>query len=85
MTSFPLVVDPLLSSSTPILPMLAVSVYDDFQIPTSGGSSKMVVEGIPPTPLPSPLSTKLLKKIRKWEYVDLSLLLEDQANRIPEE
>ena len=32
-----------------------------------------------------PLSIKLLEKIRRWEYVDLSLLLEDQANRMPEE
>jgi len=31
------------------------------------------------------LSTKLLEKIRKWEYVDLTLLLEDQCNRPLEE
>jgi len=52
--------DPLLLSSTPTLPVLATSLDDDFPIPTSGGSSKVVVEGVLPTP-----STKLLEKIMK--------------------
>ena len=49
-TGFPLVVDSVLSSSssTPTLPVLATSVVDDFPIPPSGGSSKVVVEGMPP-------------------------------------
>jgi len=47
-TGFSFVVDPLLLSSTPNLPVLATSVDDDFPIPTLGGSSKVVVEGMPP-------------------------------------
>jgi len=51
------------------------SVDDDLSVLTPGGSSAVIVEGMPP------LSTKLLEKIRRWEYVDLALLLENQCNR----
>jgi len=44
-TAFPLVVDPLLSSSTPTLPVLVTSLDDDFTIPTSGELSKVVYSG----------------------------------------
>jgi len=72
-------VDPLLPSSSPTLPNLVTSVDNDLSVSTSGGPSTVVVEGMPP------LSTKLLEKIRRWEYVDLALLLEDQGNRPLEE
>ena len=38
----------------------------------------LVVEGLPP------ISTKLLDKIRRWEFVDLSLLLHDPSSKAEE-
>ena len=75
---FPLAVDPLLSSLSPTLPSLAPA-DDESTTLISGGSSTVIIEGM------LPLSNKLLDKIRKWEYVDLALLLDDQCSRLPEE
>ena len=38
----------------------------------------LVAEGLPP------ISTKLLDKIRRWEFVDLSLLLHDPSSKAEE-
>ena len=71
----PLPVDPLLTSSLPSLPSLvspSQSVVPS--VPTSllKNPASVVAEGIPPIP------TKLLEKIRCWEFIDLSMLSGEQ-------
>ena len=48
---------------------------------SAAAASTVIVEGM----LPPPLSTKLLDKIPKWDYVDLTLLLDDQCSKPPED
>ena len=72
---FHLPVDPLLSSG-PSLPPLGSLVEDEPPHTPTSGSSTVIKEGLPPIP------TKLVERIRKWEYVDLAQLLDD--NRQPE-
>ena len=75
-SSLPLLpTDPTLIRSTPTLPSLG-DLGSWFKLPSDSPktSSSVIAEGIPP------ISTKLLERIQKWEFVDLaSLLAGDQA------
>ena len=71
---FHLPVDPLLATG-PALPPLGLPSEDD-PPSVSTGVSTVIAEGLPPLP------TKLIERIRRWEYVDLAFLLDD--HRQPE-
>ena len=72
---------------TPLLPVdPSLETHDKTELPKltdfnledvvpSKPPSVVVAEGIPPIP------TKLLDKIRKWEFVDLALLLDESSHR----
>ena len=67
---FHLPVDPLLSTG-PSLPPLGSLAEGDLPAQSTSGSSTVINEGLPPLP------TKLIDRIRRWEYVDLAQLLDD--------
>ena len=71
---FHLPVDPLLATG-PALPPLGLPSEED-PPSVSTGVSTVIAEGLPPLP------TKLIERIRHWEYVDLAFLLDD--HRQPE-
>ena len=71
---FHLPVDPLLATG-PALPPLGLPSEED-PPSVSTGVSTVIAEGLPPLP------TKLIERIRRWEYVDLAFLLDD--HRQPE-
>ena len=55
----------------PSIPPLGSLVKDEPPHTPTSGSSTVINEGLPPVP------TKLVERIRKWEYVDLAQLLDD--------
>ena len=75
----PLPVNPLLVPPVSSVPFLALPL-GNLQVEQSQVSAPMVIvaEGIPP------IQTKLIEKIRCWEYVDLSKLL-GGSDPVPEE
>ena len=69
-------VDPTLESG--VVPLLSGPLTGrdlSWDVGGSKGSSVVVAEGIPPIP------TKLLEKVRRWEFVDLALLLDGPGQR----
>ena len=79
--------DPLLAAGDhggpPLLPTLTppVSIDNSVKSSTSTGSGNVatvVAEGIPP------IQTKVLERIRRWEFIDLASLLADPTHK-PEE
>ena len=72
-----ILVDPDLSGSAgtpPVLPPLLSPEGLGVGAPGTKNPMSVVAEGLPPIP------TKLLEKIRRWEYVDLTLLLHDSKS-----
>lgn len=67
-----------MAGKTPVLPSLGISGLGWVDGGGGGTSSDIVAEGIPPVPV------KLLEKIRKWEFVDLSLLLVESGTKSEE-
>ena len=68
-------IDPLLVPSIPSLPSLLSSASTSDVLPSTPAPSMVVAEGMPPLPI------KLVEKIRRWEFVDLSSLLEENVTQ----
>ena len=71
-----ILVDPTLTPDNVNLPALLDSSSDKSSpalASASKGTSSVICEGIPP------IATKLLDRIQKWEYVDLSSLIADSS------
>ena len=73
----PLPVDPSLVGESPKVPDLPSLKKDLLTVGASRTKSASVViaEGIPP------VLTKILEKVRRWEYIDLSTLLHDPSHK----
>lgn len=65
------------STVVPPLPTLH-SVGDALGLAGESRATILIAEGLPP------IQTKLLEKIRRWEFVDLALLLHDSTSRSDE-
>ena len=63
----------MLSVSTPTLPSLLPPSLHSVPTPLTKNPTSVIADGIPPIP------TKLLEKIRRWEYIDLATLIGDQS------
>lgn len=66
-------VDPMLSINTPTLPSLLSPPLESAPTPLIKNPISVIADGIPPIP------TKLLEKIRCWEYIDLATLTGEQC------
>ena len=68
-------IDPLLVPSISSLPSLLSSASTSDVLPSTPAPSMVVTEGMPPLPI------KLVERIRRWEFVDLSSLLKENATQ----
>ena len=70
--------DPHLSTNPPTLSLPLLPPDDGFEYPVSAKHpTSIIAEGMPPIP------TKTLEKIQRWEYIELSTLLDGAAYDTP--